>query len=178
MTKGQHDVLRRTRVERMLKEARARAAESDLLSRCVAEQSDGGYLLSLLAFEILLKAAYLVHVGKPKRSHSYAQLFDALPADVQSGLVNSAVERMSTSADYTDIQKLLCVFSRNFISLRYPYEAYECLSSEEYRKLIESWVERGAREKDATFVYHPEELFGLMHAFKQHLQDWLNSTSP
>jgi len=176
MAKERHDALRRTRVERMLKEARARAADSELLSRSAAKQSDADYLLSLLAFEILLKAAHLVHVGTPKRIHSYVQLFNALPAEVQSGLVKAALERMSTSADYSDMPKLLSLFSRNFISLRYPYEAYEDLSSDEYVEFGESWVARGACEEDATFVYHPEELFGLTHALERHLQAWLESS--
>lgn len=170
----QDDTLRRTKVERMLKEARARAADSALLSRSVAKQSDADYLLSLLAFEILLKAAHLAHIGTPNRSHSYRQLFDTLPRDVRSALVKVAVDRMSTSADYSDVPKLLDVFSQNFISLRYPYEAYENLSAEEYAKLGESWVARGAPDEEATFVYHPEELFGLAHALDQHLQAWLN----
>jgi HEPN domain-containing protein len=116
---------RRTRVERMLNEARVRAADSELLSASLAKQSDADYLLRLLAFEVLLKATHLVHVGDPRRSHSYGQLFSAFSSQLQEDLVKAAVERMTTSADYSDVAKLLSVFSRDFISLRYPYEAYE-----------------------------------------------------
>ena len=49
----------------------ARLADGETLARNVNQQSDSGYLLELLGFEILLKAAHLVHVEKPKRSHSY-----------------------------------------------------------------------------------------------------------
>ncbi len=159
----------------MLKEARARVADGELLERSLAAQSDGAYLLRLLAFEILLKATHLAHVGMPERSHSYRQLFNALPSGVRSAIVKSAIERMSTSADYADVPKLLCVFKENFVGLRYPYERYENCSAEEYADLGESWVARGAPEEEAIFVYNPEELRGLIHALELHLQAWLNA---
>jgi hypothetical protein len=161
------------RVERMLNEARARIDDASILSKSIARQSDADYLLDLLAFEILLKAVHLVHVGDPERHHSYGQIFNALPAEVQSALVMSAVERMSTSADYSNVSKLLAVFSENFIALRYPYEAYKALSTEQYAELGQSWVDRGAREDEATFIYHPQELYGLNYALIQHLEAFL-----
>ena len=162
----------------MLQAARGRLADSRFLSQSIAKQSDADHLLELLAFEILLKAIHLIHTGTPRRSHSYNQLFDALPSEVRSKLVKAAAERMSTSADYSDLPNLLSTFSRNFVNLRYPYEAYEELSAQEYAELGQSWVDRGAREEDATSVYHPDELYGLIHALEEHLSTWLATVSP
>ncbi len=178
MATREEETLLRATVDRMLKEARGRIADGDLLSGSLSKQSDADYLLRLLAFEILLKAVHLMHVGKPKRSHSYCELFDALPDGVRSSLVNAAGERMSTSADYSDIPELLRTFSDNFIRLRYPYEDYENLSPEEYAELGEAWIARGAPECEATFVYHPEGLYGLTHALEQHLTEWLTPMAP
>lgn len=169
------DEMHRTKVERMLKEARARLADGEILSETSATQSDADYLLKLLAFEILLKATHLVHVGPPGKSHSYGQLFNGLPSELQSKLVEEAADRMSTGADYSNVPELLSIFQQNFVALRYPYEAYEHLSHEEYRRLGEAWAKRKAPEEEATFVYRPEELFGLAHALDQHLESWLNS---
>jgi hypothetical protein len=175
MVNAEDKALLRARIERMLEEARDRVADSDLLSQSVGKRSDADYLLRLLAFEILLKAIHLLYVGKLTRSHTYGELFDALPSRVRSGLLKAALERMATAADYSNVPRLLATFSKNFISLRYPYEAYQDLSPVELSRLGESWIARGAPEEEATFVYHSEELFGFLFSFESHLQGWLDS---
>ncbi len=60
------DVLH-AQVSRMLASARSRRDDAELLQRHVGS-SDSGYLLNLLAFEVLLKALVLAETGKPSTS--------------------------------------------------------------------------------------------------------------
>jgi hypothetical protein len=84
---------------------------------------------------------------------------------------------MSTSADYSNLPDLLEVFSQNFISLRYPFERYEGLTVEAYRQRGASWASSGAPWESADFVYHPEELYGLVFALQAEREAWLSERS-
>lgn len=164
-----------TRIQRMVKEANLRLEDAQELESDGLPDSDSNYLLRLLAFEILLKAVVRINGGSPGRDHSYRRLFQLLPPDVGARVIAVAAKRMSTSADYSRPAKLLDKFGKNFIRLRYPYEAYEHLSAEEYAAAGQAWAARGGPLSDATFVYHPEELYGLTFALQQEVQEWLDA---
>jgi hypothetical protein len=163
-------------VARMKREAEDRLADASILRGCIGRRSDANYLLELLAFEILLKAVCRINKVELKRNHSYAALFAALPSATRESVVRRAKERMGASVDYSDLPSLLATFARNFIVLRYPYEAYEGLTDEEYRALGENWIAKGAPLTSATFVYHSEALYGLTVAFTGEIDDWLSAT--
>jgi hypothetical protein len=163
------------RIERMAAAASARLKDADVLEQSLRTTSNSGYLLRLLAFEILLKALVRINGVPPQKSHSYLDLFHALPDIVRDRVVGRAADRMSTSANYSSLPELLDTFSSNFTALRYPYEAYESVSAGAFREAGKGWVERGAQESEATFVYYPEELFGLTFALEGEVQDWLKS---
>ncbi|SRR6266487_372599 len=159
------------RIDRMAAAASGRLADAEVLEQSLRATSDSGYLLRLLAFEILLKALARINGVTPEKSHSYLDLFHALPDTV----VARAAERMSTSANYSSLPDLLDTFASNFTALRYPYEAYENVSAEALKGAGKGWVARGAQDAEATFVYHPEELFGLTFALTGEVRDWLTS---
>ena len=71
-------------------EAERRHLAATLLANVPADTSDSGYLLELLALELLLKAAVRLHAGRSERGHNYAALFAALPADIQATILASA----------------------------------------------------------------------------------------
>jgi len=163
------------RIDRMAAAASGRLADADVLEQSLRATSDSGYLLRLLAFEILLKALVRINGVTPEKSHSYLDLFHALPDTVRDRVVARAAERMSTSANYSSLPDLLHTFATNFTALRYPYEAYENVSTEALKGAGKGWVARGAQDAEATFVYHPEELFGLTFALTAEVGDWLTS---
>jgi len=66
-------------IKLMLKEAVGRLNDANILSRNIGRETDSNYLLELLAFELLLKAAALIHTGKYNENHNYQQLFESLP---------------------------------------------------------------------------------------------------
>src|SRR5690349_5927655 len=101
------------RIERMAATASARLADADLLEQNLRTTSDSGYLLRLLAFEILLKALVRINGRTPRRSHSYIALFSLLPKAKQDRVVARAVDRMATSASYSSLPNLLDTFSSN-----------------------------------------------------------------
>jgi hypothetical protein len=153
-------------------------ADADLLQQSPQVASDGGYLLRLLAFETLLKALVTAHGVRPPRKHSYPELFRLLPAPVQERVLAAAAERMSTSADYTNVPELLDTFATNFVALRYPYEAYGQVSRDARLGAGRGWLAKGGPEAEATFVYHPEELYGLTHGLTGELRTWLAAHRP
>src|SRR5436309_16080920 len=109
------------RIDRMAAAASGRLADADVLEQSLRATSDSGYLLRLLAFEILLKAVVRINGVAPRKSHSYSSLFHLLPETVRERVVARAIHRMTTSADYSSLPVLLDTLSSNFTILRYPY---------------------------------------------------------
>lgn len=160
----------------MASEASKRLNDASILSATVGANPDSGYLLELLAFELLLKAVVRIHGKSPAKDHFYDKLFDNLPERVRLRILETAADRMTTAADYRCLDSLLSRWSQNFIDLRYPYERYEQLSEEEYQAKGAEWVKRGAPLAEADFVYHPSELHGMVFALQQEVQRWLAAT--
>lgn len=163
------------RIQRMVDVANLRLADADDLGRKALRESDSDYLLRLLAFEILLKALVRINNGSPGRGHAYKKLFQLLPHGVAQRVTAGAAERMSTSADYSRMTELLDTLSDNFVALRYPYEAYESVSAEALKDAGKAWAAKDGPLSEATFVYHPEELYGLTFALQREVQDWLDT---
>jgi HEPN domain-containing protein len=165
----------RETVQRMSASAIDRLADATLLQRNLSTVSDSGYLLELLAFEILLKALVLLNGHAPDRTHSYLELFRLLPDPVQDRVREKAVTRMTTSADYSSLPDLLQDFATNFTLLRYPYEAYAGVSEEAVKAAGRGWLAKDAPLSEAVFVYHPEELTGLLFALTSEVDAWLDT---
>ncbi len=160
----------------MAREAAKRSADSAILSSTVAGAgSDSAYLLELLAFELLLKATLQISGVKPPANHSYSRLFALLPSGVQNRLRDTAISRVGPEVDFSNLGRLLDTWGRNFVSLRYPYEKYEGLTEELYRARGETWLQNGADENAADFVYYPEQLHAFTHALKTEVDNWLRS---
>lgn len=159
----------------MFGEARSRLRDASVLNSTLSESSDSGYLLQLLGFELLLKAVLLINGKKPERGHRYGHEFQKLPSDVTVRLESTAIKRMTTAADYSQLPDLLETWGTNFIELRYPYEKYEGMSAGEYTAREESWIAGGAQADEADFTYHPNELYGLTYALEQEVEHWLKS---
>lgn len=169
-----------TRVRRRLTAARQRLADGERLGETLAgSESDSGYLLKVLGFELLLKTVLLINAGRDGREegHDYASIFSALPDDVRDRIVRAAKERMTPDEDYSDVPGLLTAFGRNFVRLRYAFEKYDDLTDEECRAIGEEWIAAGASEKNADFTYYPEELHGLIHALEAEVKQWLESAA-
>jgi hypothetical protein len=96
----------------MLQQALARINDGDRLNSDLGHQSDSGYLLRLLGFELMLKAVLHTHGCAIGRSHSYRELFLALPVNVQDRIANAAADRMSGVADYSDLPAVLTTLGR------------------------------------------------------------------
>ena len=162
-------------VRRMKAAAIRRLADAEKLESSATPDSDSGYLLRLLAFEILLKALLRITGAPPIKNHSYGDLFESLPSATRARVVAVAVDRMTTGADYSSVTDLLNTFGANFNILRYPYEAYERVSNDAYHAAGEGWAQKGAPLHEAVFVYYPEELLGLTFGLQREIEAWLQS---
>lgn len=153
------------RTKLMLREAERLVADAQHLCGKVNAESNGAYLLELLALEILLKCCVLLETGSLERSHDYVHIFLRLESGARRSIIDSAAQRMGPSADYSDPYWLLALFSSNFIRTRYPYEAYKPgLSESDFIRMGTEWIDRGAKIEEATFDFRPNELYGLIHA--------------
>lgn len=163
------------RVRRMLRASERWLADSELHARDVTKVSRADYLLDLLSFEILLRAAYLVHVGGRPRAQNHLRLFQALPDSIQFELYRLARRRTGPGPDYSDVRYLLSCFSRNFVALRQDYDLLGDLIDDESARREREWIESGAPLEPADDVaYHPVELLGLTGALREHLREWLS----
>ncbi len=161
------------RVKLMSREAVKLMADAERLRGDVRSESNGAYLLDLLALEILLKCCVAIETGKFERGHDYVHMFLKLQIDTRKALVDAAAVRMGPAADYSDVCWLLALFGCNFIRLRYPYEAYAGMSEAEYFRRGSEWIDRGAVVEEATFDFRPNELHGLLDALSRFAADKL-----
>lgn len=159
----------------MEREAGGRLADADILEGRSEAPTDSAYLLRLLAMELLLKATARIDDIDPGKGHGYPALFKKLPKPVSDGLVEVAQNRMTTSADFSDVGRVLGAWAKNFVDLRYPYEKYEGMTPQVYNERTEAWIENGAALESADFQYYPEELHGLVFALQKHVQSWLDT---
>ena len=149
----------------MIREATRLADDAQYLRGRVLSESNGAYLLELLALEILLKCCVLLETGVLERGHDYVHIFLRLSSETRRRIVHEAAQRMGPSADYSDPYWLLDLFSSNFTRTRYPYEAYNPgMSEADYIRMGAEWVDRGALIEEATFDFRPNELHGFIHA--------------
>lgn len=154
---------------RMRAHARGYLADASILQQMTFAASDGGYLLQLIGFEVLLKAALRVHGIQPGPTHQYRALFQTLPQAVQDRLLAHASGRFDPHANFSNLAALLDTWSSNFVKLRYAYEAYEGMSAEESVRRGADWIAAGARTEDADFQYYPLELQALAEALLDEL---------
>ena len=174
MTVGTSEALT-FQIRLMAREAAKRSADSATLSSTiVGAGSDSAYLLELLAFELLLKPTLQIHGVKPPAIHSYSRLFGLLPPGVQSRLRDTAASRVGPDVDFSNLDRLLDTWGQNFVRLRYPYEKHEGLTEEQYRARGDMWLQNGAEEDAADFVYYPVQLHAFTHALRIEVDTWLS----
>ena len=150
----------------MLRESAKRFASAELL-RAAGDESDSAYLLQLVGFELLLKVVVERATGKEVYGHHYLPLFNELPEETQSAVLQLACEWAGTSTLTHAHESVLTDLGSNFVKLRYPYEKYSSLTHEQYQQAGEEWISRGALRAEADFRYHPEELRALTLALRQ-----------
>jgi hypothetical protein len=164
----------RDHIRRMRDTAEGFLADGDHLSQYPFSRSDAQYLLRLIGFEILLKATLYLHGRIPAKNHRYDALFAALPAEAQVRLLRGARNRVGSLKGFDDLPGLLGTLGRNFVALRYPFSAYEGMTDGDVAASADRWIDEGAPDSSATFVYWPEELFGLTEAFRLELTSVLD----
>ena len=146
------------RVARMLREAKDRLHDADILARSLDTRSDSQTILRILSFEILLKCALLRSGQEPKNSHNYKKLWLGLPGYASKKVLEVASSRMPGRADLTNLESKLGWWQFVFERARYHYELYESYTLKEQTELGELWVSLGAPSHEAVVQYFPLEL--------------------
>lgn len=162
-------------IKLMYSEARNRLRDAEILSTNIKTKSDSGYLLELIAFEILLKAVALIHCNRYKRNHGYKCLYETFPERLQSKILEEANKWSDVFLTKERILELLEEYENNFIRLRYPFEAYKNMSETDYVEYGYFWEGLGAPENEAEFQYHPDELYGIIKALMLEVESNLSS---
>lgn len=163
---------------RMYHEAISRIHDADILSSTLSKKSDSDAIVRILGFEVLLKCALLVCSGKLHMGHSYAGLWRKIPQDQRQSILVDAKQRMPGHSNLEDIEKLLDAYERIFMNARYSYEENQDLSDARVRKKGEVWLEQGAKDEDADFVYYPMELECLIHGLCLFIEKRLPAHAP
>ena len=158
--------MRKFRHKLMLQESAKRFHGSEILSSS-GDDSDSAYLLKLVGFELLLKVVVEQSTQRRAHGHDYEKLFGLLPPELQTNILRIAGKRIGPSQLSVDHNEVLADLGSNFVKLRYPYDKYSHMTQQEYSSVGAAWIEAGANNEDADYRYHPEELFGLVFAFKQ-----------
>jgi hypothetical protein len=132
----------------------------------LGDRSDSEDLLSLLAFELLLKCLLRMRDITPgERGHHYLELFNQLPENIRSEILELAITRIGPDCKLkTDHELVLKTWGKNFIKLRYAYEDYEHVTAGEFTEMGEEWLALGAIDERAMTVLYSNELFGIMEA--------------
>ena len=154
----------------MLEESGRRLSDAKRLAHGNIEDpfSDSAHLLSLLAFELLLKLVFEISTeDRAPQHHKYKVIFQALPKTVRDDVESLARGRVGPDAFATSLEAILDEWSTNFVDLRYPYERYSEMSEEQYAQRSGDWAARGGPLAEADFRYHPEALFGMTEALNQ-----------
>lgn len=153
---------------RMYSQAKARIDDADILSSALDRQSDSDSIIRILGFEVLLKCAALLSLGKiPRVSHSYFALWEQLPAEVINEIMQVALTHMPGHADLRQMKTLLDAYELVFKKARYYYELYEGCTKAEVREAGERWEANGAKDEDAAVVYYPNELGCLIEGLSR-----------
>lgn len=163
----------RDHVKRMYLEAMDRVHDADILSQSLRDRSNASTLIRILAFEILLKSAILLHGQRAKESHAYAKLWLALPGRIQKELLAVAENRMPGHTDFSDLPGLLTSFQITFEKARYGYEPLEGYTLSEQRELETVWIDGGSEPAEALFSHRPSELYCLVEALSAHIENSL-----
>lgn len=168
-------------LRRMQTEARSRLHDAALLSAQLDQRSDSASLLRVLAFEVLLKCAALASGISPndlkrKYSHSYAELWGALPHETIDRILASANERMPGHTDFSNLAGLLKNFETVFKKARYYYEFYEDQTLSQQTAAGNQWISRGAPLEEALIRYHPYELESLVCGLNSYIDDVLSDS--
>ncbi len=176
------------RVRRMHGEANCRLHDAEILSGSLAATSDSASLISILAFEVLLKCAILISTDRYKKDHwrkhglegghDYDGLWRLLPDDLQEELIAYSRVRMSGHTVFSDLKMLFRAWKDVFTKARYYYEFYEDRTWDEQRQEGEQWLARGASIDEAKVKYFPNELQCLTEALNRYIEDWLSHRLP
>lgn len=131
--------------------------------------SDSGYLLKLLGFELLLKAALYVDKRQEDFSHNYYAVYCTLSKELKEKLIGDAQQASQIFDIKKRIELLLRWYEYNFVRLRYPFQNYENMTEEEYKQYSNLYMELGCPDGEAEFEYYPEELRGLFIALQNYV---------
>lgn len=163
------------RAQRMFAEANERLQDADILSCSLNSASDSQAILSILAFEVMLKCALLLCGQKAKNTHDYYKLWQGLPGSVQKEILRVAYDHMPGHSDLTKIDKLLWWYRFVFEKARYHYELYEGYTLAEQQALGDFWVELGAPIDEAVVQYFPSELRCLIAGLSAFIRQKLSN---
>ncbi len=165
---------------RMHDEANRRLYDADILSGSLANKSDSGEIIRVLAFEVLLKCVAYISTAVSPKSHRYFEIWRSLPGAARERILILARERIGPYADYGDINRqeaLLKDFQFVFEQARYYYELYESATIREQTREGEYWIARGGNLDEAKVRYHPHEMTGLLHGLNGSIDAWLSAAS-
>lgn len=154
------DTKEREAIERRIETACGYQRAEQVLSELLCDPGFGPTqpVLRALALEIYLKCCAKVEGSDTNFGHDLSKGWNGLPTACKAKIITLAEDRMTSHADYSDMERVLKASERTFFKYRYDYEVFD----------------EGSNDSQ-HLEFYPNEVEGLFHAFKQHIRDHLNS---
>lgn len=162
----------RNLVAKMVSDAEERLCDARILSTSLSVKSNSAYLLKILAFEVLLKAAHVVSNGNYPENHDYINIWQGIDAAGRSKILEVA-RQTDHHAKLNDISQLMSNFKRLFQDARYWWSCNKKMKVNKIYSIVKK--EEPGFYKDTIIVYCSIELHCLTSGLLVHLKDWLNS---
>lgn len=136
-------------------------------------------LLGILAFEILLKAAWLLEKNKiASFGHNYVDGFAKLSDPTKVYVIEKGNQEFETysTLNLVSVDSILKDLEKNFLDGRYDYEVNMELSDFENEQKGINWHRAGSDLAKADFRYRPDELDALRYGLRCWVEDRLRQT--
>jgi hypothetical protein len=161
------------KAEAMLRDAKSYFASAQILSeRLDEDHGRASAMLSLRAFEIALKAAFVLDQKKDAlKTHDYGSIWKELMGSTQEAILVMAGTEVGPIEgtklpryETTRLERRLERWEEAFIDGRYRYSKNLNRSQKQIREVRESWVSHGSPICGADFEFGGEDLYGLYTA--------------
>ena len=155
----------------------------DVLSSSVDTAGNSASILSVLAFEILLKCAFYVSTGDPYSNlgvsgHDYERIWENLRDADRKAIMAKAEERLPGVANLTETNAILKKLRNVFTKARYDYEFHWHDTDQERVEKGQAWVGRGAPLDEADWHYPVHETTSLIYGLKYFIAEHLHLDPP
>lgn len=154
-----------------------------LSQRCHEDHGRATAMLKLLAFELALKAAFVLDQNKDARkTHDYPKIWQGLKPATQVLILEMAGTEVGTidgtnelRYETSRLEQKLERWKEAFTEGRYSFSKNLNRSKKQIQDVGKKWIADGCPDEDADYEYGGEDLYGLYSAIIKWCNDRIAS---